>query len=65
MAIEGDRKKDANVPDMLQIELQGPKQNNWLIFPLKKESSTYKQITMDGLNIMVGFGPKVTILLSL
>jgi hypothetical protein len=29
MAIEGDRKKDANVPDMLQVELQGPKTNNW------------------------------------
>lgn len=60
MAIEGDRKKDANVPDMLQIELQGPKTKQIVDLSVEKGNpNAYKQITMDGLNIMVGFGPKV------
>jgi hypothetical protein len=37
MAIEGDRKKDQNVPDMLTVELQGPKTKQLVDFPLKKE----------------------------
>ncbi|MCC3215973.1 cytochrome c biogenesis protein CcsA [Chryseobacterium sp. X308] len=60
MAIEGDRKKDANVPDMLQIELQGPKTKQIVDLSVEKGNpNAYKQVTMDGLNIMVGFGPKV------
>lgn len=60
MAIEGDKKKDANVPDMLQIELQGPKTKQLVDLSVEKGNpNAYKQITMDGLNIMVGFGPKI------
>ncbi|SDI39162.1 cytochrome c biogenesis protein CcsA [Chryseobacterium jejuense] len=60
MAIEGDRKKDANVPDMLQIELQGPKTKQLVDLSVERGNpNAYKQVTMDGLNIMVGFGPKV------
>lgn len=60
MAIEGDRKKDANVPDMLQVELQGPKTKQLVDLSVEKGNpNAYKQVTMDGLNIMVGFGPKV------
>ncbi|WP_288437419.1 cytochrome c biogenesis protein CcsA [Chryseobacterium culicis] len=60
IAIEGDRKKDANVPDMLQIELQGPKTKQIVDLSVEKGNpNAYKQVTMDGLNIMVGFGPKV------
>lgn len=60
MAIEGDRKKDANVPDMLQIELQGPKTKQLVDLSVEKGNpNAYKQVTMDGLNIMVGFGPKI------
>ncbi|AZA89251.1 cytochrome C biogenesis protein CcsB [Chryseobacterium nakagawai] len=60
MAVEGDRKKDANVPDMLQIELQGPKTKQLVDLSVERGNpNAYKQITMDGLNIMVGYGPKV------
>jgi hypothetical protein len=66
MAIEGDRKKDQNVPDMLQVELQGPKTKQLVDLSVEKGNpNAYKQVTMDGLNIMIGFGPKFTILLSL
>lgn len=60
MAVEGDRKKDANVPDMLRIELQGPKTKQMVDLSVERGNpNAYKQVTMDGLNIMVGFGPKV------
>lgn len=60
MAIEGDRKKDQNVPDMLTVELQGPKTKQLVDLSVEKGNpNAYKQITMDGLNIMVGFGPKI------
>ncbi len=59
-AYEGDRKKDQNVPDALTVEVQGPKtkQNVELVVE-KGNPNLFKQITLDGMNIMVGFGPKV------
>jgi len=60
MSIEGDRKKDANVPDMLRVEIQGPKTKQLVDLSVEKGNpNAYKQVTMDGLNIMVGFGPKI------
>lgn len=60
MAIEGDRKKDQNVPDMLTVELQGPKTKQLVDLSVEKGNpNAYKQVTMDGLNIMIGFGPKI------
>lgn len=60
IAIEGDRKKDQAVPDMLKIEIQGPKTKQLVELSVEKGNpNAFKQITMDGLNIMVGFGPKV------
>ncbi len=60
LSIEGDRKKDQNVPDMLTVELQGPKTKQLVDLSVEKGNpNAYKQVTMDGLNIMVGFGPKV------
>ncbi|WP_375181286.1 cytochrome c biogenesis protein CcsA [Chryseobacterium sp.] len=60
MAIEGDRKKDQNVPDMLTVELQGPKTKQMVDLSVEKGNpNAYKQVTMDGLNIMIGFGPKI------
>lgn len=60
LAFEGDRKKDANVPDMLTVEIQGPKTKQLVDLSVEKGNpNAYKQVTMDGLNIMVGFGPKV------
>ncbi|MBK1896457.1 cytochrome c biogenesis protein CcsA [Chryseobacterium paridis] len=60
IAFEGDRKKDQAVPDMLKIEIQGPKTKQLVELSVEKGNpNAYKQITMDGLNIMAGFGPKV------
>jgi len=60
ISIEGDRKKDQSVPDMLTVELQGPKTKQLVDLSVEKGNpNAYKQVTMDGLNIMVGFGPKV------
>ncbi|WP_326983400.1 cytochrome c biogenesis protein CcsA [Chryseobacterium sp. MYb264] len=60
LAYEGDRKKDLNVPDMLKVEIQGPKTKQLVELSVEKGNPNgFKQITMDGLNIMLGFGPKV------
>lgn len=59
-AFEGDKKKDQTVPDALTIEVQGPntKQNVELMVE-RGNPNLFKQITLDGINIMVGFGPKI------
>jgi len=60
LAIEGDRKKDQNVPDMLTVEVQGPKTKQLVELSVENGNpNAYKQIAIDGLNIMLGFGPKV------
>lgn len=60
LAFEGDRKKDANIPDVLTIEIEGPKTKQLVDLSVEKGNpNAYKQVTMDGLNIMVGFGPKI------
>lgn len=60
LSIEGDRKKDVNIPDVLTVELQGPKTKQLVELSVERGNpNAYKQVTMDGLNIMVGFGPKV------
>ncbi|PQA92512.1 cytochrome c-type biogenesis protein CcsB [Chryseobacterium piscicola] len=59
MAIEGDKKKDQNVPDQLTVEIQGPKTKQLVDLSVERGNpDAYKQVTMDGLNIMLGFGPK-------
>ncbi len=60
MSFEGDRKKDQNVPDAMTIELQGPKTKQIVELSVERGNpNAYKQVTIDGLNIMVGFGPKI------
>ncbi|WP_294204973.1 cytochrome c biogenesis protein CcsA [uncultured Chryseobacterium sp.] len=60
LAYEGDRKKDMSVPDMLTIEIQGPKTKQLVELSVEKGNpNAYKQVAIDGLNIMVGFGPKI------
>lgn len=59
-AFEGDKKKDKNLPDMLSVEVQGPKTKQMVELTVERGNpNLFKQITLDGLNIMVGFGPKV------
>ena len=60
ISVEGDRKKDQNVPDAMTIELKGPKTKQIVELSVEKGNpNVFKQITLDGLNIMVGFGPKI------
>ena len=60
IAYEGDKKKDQNVPDVLTVEVKGPKTTTNVDLSVEKGNpNAFKQITLDGLNIMLGFGPKV------
>lgn len=60
LAYEGDRKKDKGVPDQLTVEVQGPKSKINVDLSVEEGNpNAFKQITLDGLNIILGFGPKV------
>ena len=60
IAYEGDRKKDANVSDNLSVEVQGPKSKVLVDLPVEKGNpNAFKQISVDGMNVILGFGPKV------
>lgn len=60
VSYSGDKKKDQNVPDMLLVELKGPKTKQNVELSVEKGNpNAYKQVTIDGLNIILGFGPKV------
>ncbi len=59
-AFEGDRKKDQNVPDVMTVEIQGPKTKQIVDLSVERGNpNAYKQVSIDNLNIMVGFGPKI------
>src|SRR5690606_10448256 len=60
MAFEGDKKKDQALPDALTMEVQGPKTKQTVELVVERGNpNLFKQISIDGLNIMLGFGPKV------
>ena len=60
LAFEGDRNKDKAVPDALTVEVQGPKTKQQVELVVERGNpNLYKQITLDGINIMLGFGPKI------
>lgn len=57
---EGDKQKDKDVPDLLRVEVSGPKTKQLVDLVVEKGNpNNYKQIKLDGLDIMLGFGPKV------
>ncbi|MEC5394373.1 c-type cytochrome biogenesis protein CcsB [Bergeyella sp. RCAD1439] len=59
-AFEGDKKKDRALPDQLLVEVQGPVTKTQVELPVEKGNpNLFKQITLDGMNVMLGFGPKV------
>ncbi len=59
-AYEGDRKKDQTVADALTVEVQGPKTSQVVELIVERGNpNLFKQITLDGINIMIGFGPKI------
>jgi len=56
----GDKKKDANVPDLLRLMITGPKTKQPVDLLVDSNNPNMaKQITIDGKNIMIGFGPKI------
>ena len=60
LAFEGDRKKDQNVPDVMTVEIEGPKTKQIVDLSVERGNpNAYKQINIDNLNIMLGFGPKI------
>ncbi len=60
IAYEGDRNKDKDVADNLKVEVTGPKSKVIVDLPVEKGNpNAFKQIGLDGMNIMLGFGPKV------
>ncbi|WP_447950726.1 cytochrome c biogenesis protein CcsA [Chryseobacterium koreense] len=60
IAFEGDKKKDQNVSDQLTVEVKGPKTSQLVDLPVEKGNpNAFKQINLDGMNIILGFGPKV------
>ena len=57
---EGDKKKDAQIPDLLKLEITGPKTKQLVNLPVEKGNPNMaKQISLDGMNIMMGFGAKI------
>ncbi|HAI81920.1 MAG TPA: cytochrome C biogenesis protein CcsB, partial [Chryseobacterium sp.] len=60
IAYEGDRKKDKDAADQLTVEVQGPKTKLLVDLPVEKGNpNAFKQISLDGMNMILGFGPKV------
>lgn len=60
IAYEGDKKKDQNVPDQLTVEVKGPKSKQIVNLSVERGNpDAYKQINVDGMNIILGFGPKI------
>ncbi|MDL1913308.1 MAG: cytochrome C biogenesis protein CcsB [Bergeyella sp.] len=57
---EGDKNKEKNLPDVLTVEVktENSKQRVDLLVE-KNNPNSFKQIFMDGKNIMLGMGPKV------
>lgn len=60
ITFDGDKKKDETLPDQLtvQLEIDGNKQIVDLMVE-KGNPNLFKQINFNGLNIMLGFGPKI------
>lgn len=57
---EGDKNKDKNLNDMLTVEVSGPTSKQLVDLSVEKGNpNAYKQITIDNLNIILGFGPKI------
>ena len=60
MAFEGDKNKDKNLPDQLTVEVTTPKSKMNVELSVEAGNpNAFKQITLDGMNMILGFGPKV------
>lgn len=60
ISVTGDKRKDANLPDVLTMEVKGPKTTQVVEIPVQKGNvNMTKQITLDGYNMILGFGSKI------
>jgi len=60
ISYEGDKGKDKDVSDQLTVEVTGPKSKLIVDLPVEKGNpNAFKQVALDGMNIILGFGPKV------
>lgn len=57
---EGDKKKEEHLPDILKVEVKTEKSSQMVDLVVQKGNpNLYKQIHIDGMNIILGFGPKI------
>lgn len=60
IALEGDKKKDRMLHDQLTVLVKGPKTSQLVELPVENENpNSFKQISLDGMNIILGYGPKI------
>lgn len=60
LALEGDKKRDKDLPDLFTVKVTGPKSSMNVDLSVEKGNpNAFKQISLDGMNIILGFGPKV------
>ncbi|MCU7574042.1 c-type cytochrome biogenesis protein CcsB [Riemerella anatipestifer] len=60
VSYSGDKKKDKNIPDELLLEVEGPKTKQQVSLQVQEGNpNLVKQISLDGMNMMLGFGAKV------
>lgn len=60
IAFEGDKNKDKNLPDQLTVEVKTPKSKTNVDLSVERGNpNAFKQVSIDGMNIILGFGPKV------
>ena len=59
-SFEGDKTKEQHLPDVLKLEVKGPRTTQQVELLVEKGNpNLFKQINLDGMNIMLGVGPKV------
>lgn len=59
-AFEGDKFKDTNLNDMLTVKVTNGKESKIVDVPVSKSDPNLgKQVTINGHNLMIGYGPKV------
>ncbi len=60
IAFEGDRNKDKNLPDQLTVEVKTPNNKTQINLSVERGNpNAFKQISLGGMNIILGFGPKI------
>ncbi|WP_018675600.1 c-type cytochrome biogenesis protein CcsB [Riemerella columbina] len=60
ISYSGDKNKEKHIPDELLVEVEGPKTKQKVALQVQEfNPNLVKQISVDGMNIMLGYGAKV------